>query len=161
MTRLTMSMIVSVPKERLWAVMSDYHGVAKYHPFVDSADKLGQQDYGVGAARRCNLYGGQNAIETVTQWDEGTGMTVELSGGTIPLKTFVATLRLRAVDHARTELSFTGDAEPKFGVLGKIFFALVGRALFKRMARRVFEGMEYYAVTERAVANKVPPFPRA
>ena len=159
MSRFAMSIIATAPKARLWAVLSDYRGVAKYHPFVESADKLSQQDRGVGASRQCNLHGGRTAMETVTHWDEGTAMTVEVTGGSVPFKRFVATVSLRAVDSARTELSVAGDAEPKYGLLGKILFALVGRLVVKRMVRRVFKGLVYHAVTGQTVGNKVPPLP--
>ncbi len=48
---------ISLPAEDLWRHLSDFSGVVRFHPFVETADQLSASNEGVGARRKCGRAG--------------------------------------------------------------------------------------------------------
>ena len=62
--------IINAPSSKIWAALSDFSNIQMFHPNVQDVDQLSEADRGLGAARRCNFYGGGSAVETITAWDD-------------------------------------------------------------------------------------------
>jgi hypothetical protein len=58
---------ISLPAEDLWRHLSDFSGVVRFHPFVETADQLSASNEGVGARRKCNFYDGKSVVERVIE----------------------------------------------------------------------------------------------
>ena len=59
--------------EEVWPHLADFSGIARFHPFVETADHLSEQNEGVGDSRRCIIYDGKNAVERVIEWQLRAG----------------------------------------------------------------------------------------
>ena len=61
---------IDVPSSKIWTVLSDFSNIQIFHPNVQDVDQLSEMDRGLGAARRCNFYGGDSAVEKIIAWDD-------------------------------------------------------------------------------------------
>ena len=81
---------MNLSAEEVWPHLADFSGIARFHPFVETADQLSELNEGVGDSRRCNIYDGKNAVERVIEWQPGRRMKIELSEISMPIKRAVA-----------------------------------------------------------------------
>ncbi len=142
---------------RVWEVMSNYGDVHLYHPKVKSSPVLSKNVKGVGAIRRCEFYDNSSVVEKVTNWNEGRSISVVLSEmSSMPLKKANATIQVEAVDLTTSLLSIDMTFDVKYGPLGWMMGKLMIRPMMKKMFTNVLKGLEYHAVTGKAVETRVP-----
>ncbi|MGR3316865.1 MAG: SRPBCC family protein [Candidatus Anammoxibacter sp.] len=145
------------PVDRVWEVISNYGDVHLYHPMVKSAPILSANDKGVGAKRRCEFYDKSSLVEEVTNWDEGRSISFVLSEmSSMPLKKANATIKVEPVDSKTSLVSINMNFVVKWGPLGWMMGKLMMKPMMKKMFTNVLKGLEYYAVTGKAVENMVP-----
>lgn len=77
MNRVQASVTIGAPPERVWAVLSDLTAMRAYLPGLRSVRLLSGPEAGVGAVRHCVFEDGVELTERVTDWQEGTGYTLE------------------------------------------------------------------------------------
>ncbi len=137
--------------------MADFGGVARFHPFVEKADRLSEQNEGVGARRKCNFYDGNSVVERVIEWQEGQRIKVELSQITLLMKTATAEFRVVPSGEGECEALLTMHFTPKFGPLGALMGALMMKSMLRKMFSQVLGGLEHHARTgERIGKGGVP-----
>ena len=61
--QFTINKRLGLPAEDVWCNFADFSGVAHFHPYVETADQLSEQNEGVGARRKCNFYDGNSVVE--------------------------------------------------------------------------------------------------
>jgi energy-converting hydrogenase Eha subunit C len=73
-------------QDEAWWLLQDFGGIGQYHPIVKTSELLTSQVKGVGTKRSCEFYDGSTIEEVVTDWQEGSGYTVAISGMKMPIR---------------------------------------------------------------------------
>lgn len=106
MTKITKKRIINAPASEVWRIVGDYNNVHVFHPFVESADQLGEIERGLGAKRQCNLYNNSSQVEEVIAWDEGRSFTVLTRETAVSLfGETTGTMRVEPIDANTSEVT--------------------------------------------------------
>ena len=99
MLRVTRSAIIDAPIERVWAVLRDFNSHDRWHPVVgDSHIENGEAPDQVGCIRNFHLRDGNHIREQLLALsDEEHISTYCILDATVPLRRYVATVRLKRV----------------------------------------------------------------
>jgi|TARA_B100000809_G_C14935465_1_gene458451 uncharacterized protein YndB with AHSA1/START domain len=148
---------ISLPAEDLWRHLSDFSGVARFHPFVETADQLSASNEGVGARRKCNFYDGKSVVERVIEWEPGRRLKVELSEMNLPVKWALAEMSLSSINDHETEASISMVFQPKFGLLGALMGVLMMKPMMRKIFSQVLHGLEHHARTGEVIGKGGAP----
>lgn len=153
------SAFIAQPPCRVWAVLADFGGVAKWAPRMKGSRITSENAYGVGTRRVMRHVWGFRIVETVTHWDEGSGFTFRLDRAPAPLRGVVESWCIEqegAGTRVRTRVSYgTGWA-----VLGRWVDRWLVRFLVEReMASSLrslchFADYRFHASTKPAAADQ-------
>ena len=145
--QLTINKRLGLSAEDVWTHFADFSGVARFHPFVETADQLSEQNEGVGARRKCNFYDGNSVVEKIIEWEQGRRMNVELSEMSMPMKR--ATVEFIVVPHGdhESDIAITMNFTPKFGLVG----AMMGAMMMK--LTQVLSGLEHHVRTGETIGR--------
>ena len=110
------STVANAPKEVVWDILSDYGNIADYTGQVKTSEIQGDQATGIGAVRTCELAPFGSTLETVTGWEEGESITLDVVPKGMPVKSSHTTFTVKAVDDGKTEITMDTFAEPKGGI---------------------------------------------
>ncbi len=94
------STVLDAPLAEVWAVLRDFNGHAEWHPAIaESTIEDGRPADAVGCVRRFRLRNGGGVLREQLLWfDDGAhGFGYCLLAGPLPLRDYVATVRLRPV----------------------------------------------------------------
>ena len=80
MPNVTKKIRINAPKEKVWEVLSDFGGVAKWAPQINHAVTTTTANSGVGCERQCDVAGFSTVQERVIEWEEGSNYTYEVYG---------------------------------------------------------------------------------
>ena len=80
MAKLTQTVQINVPKNKVWEIVSDFGNVSKWAPIVTQSATIGSFTQGVGAERSCEVVQMGSITEKVLEWDEGNSMRYEIKG---------------------------------------------------------------------------------
>ena len=99
MIRVTRSSVIDAPIERVWAVLRDFNSHIDWHPAIAHSEiEQGEQPDQVGCVRAFSLKNGAVLREQLlTLSDENYVSTYCILDSTIPLKRYVATMKLSPV----------------------------------------------------------------
>ena len=99
MIRVTRSCVINAPIERVWAVLRDFNSHIDWHPAIAHSEiENGEKPDQVGCVRAFSLKNGAVLREQLlTLSDENHISTYCILDSTIPLKRYVATIRLSPV----------------------------------------------------------------
>lgn len=141
MPKVKVQKIVNAPVAEVWASWDSFGDIADFNPSLRASRLInGSAPSGKGATRQCDLKDGKNHIrERIVEYDPGRRMVIDIYEGTMPLKRTLATVEVRAMGPARTEVSMTMDFAPKFGLLG-LAMVPVMKPTFRRMLRGLLDG---------------------
>ncbi len=149
MANVTVSRTIDAPAEHVWALWDDFAHIDRFNPYVASSRLINQSDdTGLGAQRQCDLSDGKNWLrERIIGYTAGKQMVVDIYESSMPLKSSVATLTVKPLGPARSQLTFSMEFEPAMGVIGKLMapmmkpmFAARIKKLVKASAARVEGG---------------------
>lgn len=122
---------IEAPANAVWAVLSDFHGVADWAPLVTRVLDTGPTPNGVGAARSCTLRGLGCVDEVVVLWEEGERLGYRVTPlGPIGVSTSLWTLA--PVDASATLVTLRLDYDLRFAWFGRLLHTLVARRLLER-----------------------------
>ena len=103
---------VDVPHADLWAAISDFGGVQVFNPVVETSVLTGDTpNHGLGIQRLCTFYDGNSIVETVKEWREGSGFTIEMTEMNMPFK--MATRRWTSLPPATVNRSLPWPWMPR------------------------------------------------
>jgi uncharacterized membrane protein len=134
--------VIDAPIEKVWSIMRDFNDMPSYHPGIKASviegDSRSDQ---VGCMRRLTLSDGY-VRERLLCLDDGNYIfTYEITDGTLPVRGYVAGVRLHRVTQGnRTFAEWWAD----FEVVGADRNALIAQI-----------GNNVFAVGFRAVASKL------
>ncbi len=148
---------INLPAEEVWRHLADFSGVARYHPFVETADQLSESNEGVGARRKCNFYDGNSVVERVIEWEPGRRQKIELSEISMPMKSALAEFSVTPLGERESEVSISMSFTPKFGPLGALMGVMMMKPMMRKVFAQVLQGLEHHAHTgEFIVQGGVP-----
>ncbi len=130
-----------------WERMRDLSVANNYVPGLSTITFVGPRREGVGTHRRVRMYGLMTLDETVIEWREGAGLTLQLSrGGKRPMPV----LREQFFDYALEErdggmwLVNTMRYETGLGALGALIDRLVLRRVMARQLDHITLAQKLY-----------------
>jgi len=92
------SAVIDAPIERVWGVIRDYNGMPSYHPGIKhSLIEGGRPSDQVGCVRRLTLTEGFVREVLLCMDDRNYAFTYEIIEGTLPVRDYVAGVRLHRV----------------------------------------------------------------
>ena len=116
---------IDAPKEAIWAYLSDFSNIYKFHPLLkDSHSHGGDVACEIGSTRQCDMKDGSMLRERITDVVEGTSYTVEITETNMPIKEANATLGVRETTPGRSEAFMHMELTPKYKVLTPIMYVL-------------------------------------
>ena len=139
--------------EEVWPHLADFSGIARFHPFVETADQLSEQNEGVSDSRRCNFYDGKNVVERVIEWQPGRCMKIELSEISMPIKRAVAEMSVAPRGDGQSEVTISMNLVPKFGLLGALMGVLMMKPMMHKIFAQILQGLEHHARTGELVGQ--------
>lgn len=152
MSKIVVKRTVRASSTKVWEVISDYQNIFKFHPFVESVDRIGSIERGVGAKRQCNLYNNTHQVEEVIQWDEGKSFLVKAEN-TSPFVYLTGGLAVVSIDSSRSELSVDLNYGLKWGLAGKLLDALVLRWALRYPLYKVLKSLDLYLETGEQIGK--------
>jgi hypothetical protein len=158
MASITLIRTVEAPLERVWALLSDFGGIHRYHPGVETSPiTAGTPKSGVGSERVCNLYDGNHLTERVTESIEGKRLVIDVVGSSMPMKTAGGSFDVRAVSDGSTEITMTMDYVLKFGPLGMILDKLVLGRTMRKGLDGLLDGLDQHLRTGETIGKGWKP----
>ena len=162
MTTAKLTRTIDASSSKIWTVLSDFSNIQIFHPNVDSVDQLGEVDRGLGAARRCNFYGGGSAVEKIISWDdERQFFTCTVTEIAAPILDVTAGMGVKKIDSNRSEVHIEMNYTPKWGIFGKILDVLVLRMAMRSTFDKVLKGLELHIETGELIGKKGKPIPHS
>lgn len=140
---------IDIDSELAWRIVSDFANTYTYHPLVEHSESLNGQQTGLGAKRRCTMYGGKSVEEVITFYDEDARhYRVEVvDHGPFPLTHMVVDIKVQSESQGQSQVSFSGTFEPKFGPVGWLMAKVAMKRQFESMLTSVIVGLEQHART--------------
>jgi uncharacterized membrane protein len=134
--------VIDAPIEKVWGVMRDFNDMPSYYPGIQKSIIQGEGPSDrVGCVRRLTLAEGFVRERLLCMDDRNYAFTYEIIEGTLPVRGYVAGVRLHRVTHGnRTFAEWWAD----FEVVGADRDAMVAQI-----------GNNVFAAGFRAVAAKV------
>ena len=161
MTTVKATRTINAPSAKIWTVLSDFSNIQIFHPNVQDVDQLGEVDRGLGAARRCNFYGGGSAVEKIISWDdERQFFTCTVTEFAAPMLDVTAGMGVKKIDSNRSEVYIEMNYVPKWGILGKIMDVLVLRMAMRHTFNKVLKGLQLHLETGEVIGKNGKPAPR-
>jgi hypothetical protein len=133
--------VIDAPIEKVWGIMRDYNGMPSYHPGIkESIVEDGQTSDQVGCVRRLTLADGFVRERLLCLDDRNYVFTYEIIEGTLPVRGYVAGVRLHRVTEGNRTF---GEWWADFEVVGADRETIVAQI-----------GNNVFAVGFKAVATK-------
>jgi hypothetical protein len=123
--------VIDAPIEKVWDIMRDYNGMPSYHPGIKgSVIEGGKPSDQVGCVRRLTLGEGFVREVLLCMDDRNYVFTYEIIEGTLPVRGYVAGVRLHRVTQGdRTFAEWWADFEV-VGADRDAVIALIGNDVF-------------------------------
>ena len=122
----------NAPKEAVWKVLADFPNIAKYTDTVKASVSTSEQDFAVGASRRCDLAPAGSAEEEIVEIVPGDRLVIQVKGSGGPIKQSRTTFSLTEVNANATQLTMDAEIQPKGGIFAGIISKILERRLPKR-----------------------------
>ena len=152
MTKLIREIELVISAEQAWDVLADFENVHAIAPGIKASPLLSEEKDGLGACRRCHFaIGGMSMVETVTSWEEGKSLTVELSEFPMPFHRGDVSLILTPLDNERCLAKAVFDYDMKYGFVGAVINALMLRPMMGMQLSKLLRNIEKQA--KRTPAN--------
>lgn len=152
MPEFSIEKVINAPRKAVWEKLSDFGNVHIFHPMVEKSVLTGDKECGLGAKRTCTFYDGKgHADEEVTGYVDGKSMTVDMLGGSMPVKWARIRFDLAENGPSKTHLKLSASFEMKYGLLGAIMGPLMMKPMMKKMLGDVLKGLETHIATGKYV----------
>lgn len=122
----------NAPKEAVWKILADFPNIANYTDTVKASVSTSEQDFAVGASRRCDLAPAGSAEEEILEIVPGDRLVIQVKGSGGPIKQSRTAFSLTEVDANATQLTMSAEIQPKGGIFAGIISKILERRLPKR-----------------------------
>ncbi len=153
MAKLTRQIRIESGADKVWEVLSDIGGVAKWAPTVNHAVTLTSAKSGVGCERECDVAGFGKIRERFVEWDEGRSYTYEVTDAG-PMRYVRNTWSVDAAGEGSI-VTVETDFRVKFGLLGALMVPMVG-IMMRKQLKLSLAGLKYHVETGDVVDSKLP-----
>ena len=147
---------INVPASKVWEVLEDFASIENFSSFVDSSPLLPGKTEGIGTKRICHFYDKTSVVEEIIRFEDGKSFDVVLTEYSMPLKSLHATMGVRAVNNATSEIYMSMDYVVKFGPVGWVMGALLMRPMMNKVLNSVLKGLAFHSSTGKNVSTKLP-----
>lgn len=79
MTTIERTTTIGARADVVWSLLADFAGISRWATNVDHSCSMTESSAGVGAVRRIQT-GRTTLVETVTDWDPGSGLVYRITG---------------------------------------------------------------------------------
>ena len=149
---------IDAPVPKVWAALSDFGGVHRYHSAVErSPINEGTPSSGVGSERTCHLYDGNHVQERVTESVPEQKLSVEIFETSMPLKSAVGTFTLSPTPSGGTQVELSMDYVVKYGPAGKLMDVLMVKRMLTPNLNRMLAGLDHHLETGETVEEGWAP----
>lgn len=146
MNEIAVEVPIQAQPKVAWEAISDFFHVDNFHPFVKQVDELSTVGSGKGAIRRCNFTDGTSVVETITNWNEGKDISVDLSEFSAPL-TWVKVrfwVEPSVTTPGTTVAGITMQYQVKYGPLGWLMNRLMIKPQMTKRFRDILLGLDNF-----------------
>lgn len=147
---------VNIPAAQLWQVLADFRSVERFATTIKTSPIVSNITSGLGTKRLCTFNDGSSLVEEIIDFQDGQGFKMELSEFSLPLKSMLAEMKVKAIDANSSELYMSADFVVKGGVLGSLMGHLIMRPVMKGVFKKLLTGLAYHCVTGKRVGEKLP-----
>jgi ligand-binding SRPBCC domain-containing protein len=134
---------LEAPAARVWPVLADFGGVAKWAPYMRSSRLLGEQAAGVGTRRAMRHAWGFRFEERVTQWHDGKGFSFDVLKAPFPMKDVKESWAMGR-EGGYAVVSTQVRYGMRMGLLGRALDGLLVRFLVRREMRAGLRGLKQF-----------------
>ncbi|MBL4668971.1 MAG: SRPBCC family protein [Flavobacteriales bacterium] len=147
MTTFKKQITINSSQQKVWNIISDLGAIQKFHPGVSKSYYTTDKTRGFGAARICELQPSGKILETVKQWNEGTGFLLQIDPieKAPPVKSFNGLFELMKINENQTEASLTVDYEMKLGAIGILLNKLIIQSKMEENIEALLEGLKIHS----------------
>ena len=142
MATLYNSIIIQASSEQIWNILADPARLDQYDPVTKKSELISKIITGLGAERKCETAAGWFK-DKITEWQPHEKLTFTLTGCSQPMKSLEHSYTLRKVGN-QTEVSQVMKYTMKFGLLGKLLDALIGKRQSDKQIKLFFQGLKKY-----------------
>jgi len=152
MAKITASRTVDASIATVWNSWDDFGNIYKFNPNLKFSKIVGgTPERGLGSERQCDLKDGKNSVtEKIVGYEHHKHITIEVTGGSLPLKSAIATTKFQSLGQNKTEVTLEMDFVAKWGFLGFLLTPLMKLA-FKVLLNNALKANDEY-VTQGIVA---------
>ena len=144
---------VDAPVNRVWNILADFGGIAKYNPAVPNVTLRSSNNDGVGADRVCELLPAGEIYERVFDWTEGQGYSIEIYGGKgiPPFRKALVDLKVEPNGKGGSKVSTSLDYSLKYGPIGWVMDTVMVNRFMKKGFSGLLAGLKHHAETGEEV----------
>lgn len=159
MHKVTATTVANVDIQTAWQKLSDLSKAHLYVPDLTRTEITTELKQGVGTSRRVHSIR-PTIIETVVEWNEGTGFKLKLHNdagdGVPPLFSRASfTYTISKESDKQTRLTNSMEFQMKWGMLGNLLAKLITKPM-QAMQEQIVVGQRlYYETGEKAVKEQV------
>ncbi len=111
---VTETVQIKAPLNKVWAVVKDFDGLAKWHPAIASDELTSGSNGSVGAGRKLTLKNGAVVMEKLTAYDDaGHSYHYIITESPLPVTHYSAALTVRAGKDGMTDVVWSGSFKRK------------------------------------------------
>jgi carbon monoxide dehydrogenase subunit G len=143
MPRVRREVTIRAPREHVWAILSDLGSVSEWSPNITHS--VCADGEGLGAVRHCELPGAFGSIdETVTDWVDGQRFEVDIAGARM-MRSMHTSMAVEGALSGGSRVVMTTDFTMKFGPLGTLMAAMMGKRLTAKAMGETLGGLKQFA----------------
>lgn len=148
---ISYQVVIDLPRDACWEIMKDITVPHRYVPGVIRTEFHTEEKIGVGASRR--VFKKMMALdETVTEWNEGTGITLRLHDGAKAKPFPDAFFVYQLADSEAGKTLFTATMKYRFplGKLGSLLDNFIIAPIVQGQIRDVALAVKYFYETKNS-----------
>lgn len=146
----------NLSSQKIWDVLSDFGKIERFHPKVEKSPIVSDQEWGLGAKRRCHFYDGTSVVEEIVQIEAQKSLSLKLTEFSLPLKGLEAKMWVENNGMNKSQIGMSLKFEVKGGWLGAALGYFVLRPQMRRLISDILKGLAYYSLTGVVVGNQMP-----
>jgi hypothetical protein len=127
--------------ETIWETLASFNKIEDWHPRVDRSPGTSREDFGIGASRVCYFIDGTSVNETVTAYEAGKYVDIELTEMSMPLKSMAGRFSI-IPGLGGSALTMTMNFQPKYGPLGALMATFMMKPMLSKMMDQVLANLD-------------------
>jgi len=139
---------INASPEEIWNVLADPARLDQYDPITKKSELISKIADGLGAERKCETATGWFK-DKITEFTPHERLTFTLTGCNQPMKSLKHSYTLKKIGN-KTEVSQAMKYTMKFGIIGKLMDALIGKRQSDKQIKLFFNGLKEYVEKNRS-----------